>query len=92
LPNATRSSSTCSRWNLTRCGIIAGTAALRWLVEGYGYEVTGLDVSEAYSFTIKAAEDGGIAAETHERMRTSVAAETFGERFVTRILWQRLGL
>jgi hypothetical protein len=70
----------------------AGMAALRWLVEGHGYEVTGLDVSEAYSFTMKAAGNAGIAAETRERIRTLVAGETFGERFVTRILRQRLGL
>ncbi len=95
--------SPCSPQTLTRAArdfavknpgfaIEAGMAALRWLVEGYGYEVTGLDVSEAYSFTIKAAENAGIAAETHERIRTLVAAETFGERFVTRILGQWLEL
>ena len=67
-------------------------ASLRWLVEGYGYEVTALDVSEAYPFTMKAAENAGITAETHERIRTLVAAETFGEPFVTRVLRQGLGL
>ncbi len=75
-----------------RFAVEAGMAALRWLVEGYGYEVTGLDVSNAYSFTMTAAENAGIAAETRERIRALVAAETFGERFVTHILGQRLGL
>jgi hypothetical protein len=95
--------SPCSPQTLTRAArdfamknpffaIEAGMAALRWLVEGYGYEVTNLDVSTAYSFTMKAAENAGIAAETHQRIRTMVAAETLGERFVTRILRQRLGL
>ncbi|MEJ2109075.1 MAG: hypothetical protein P8Z37_04010 [Acidobacteriota bacterium] len=95
--------SPCSPQTLTRAAhdfavmnphfaIEAGMAALRWLVEGYGYEVTGLDVSEAYSFTKQAAEDTGIAAETHKRIRALVAAETYGNRLVTRILGKRLGL
>jgi hypothetical protein len=95
--------SPCSPQTLTRAArdfaaknppfaIEAGMAALRWLVEGYGYEVTSLDVSEAYSFTMRAAENACAAAETQERIRTLVAAETFGERFVTRVLGQRLGL
>ena len=32
----------------------AGLAALRWLVQGYGYEVTALDVRAAYSHTLTA--------------------------------------
>jgi hypothetical protein len=95
--------SPCSPQTLTRAArdfaeknpgfaVEAGMAALKWLVQGYGYEVTGLDVANAYSFTVTAAENAGIAAETHERIRTLVAAETFGESFVTRILGQRLGL
>jgi hypothetical protein len=31
----------------------AGLAALRWLSEGYGYEITGLDVQNAYDCTMK---------------------------------------
>jgi hypothetical protein len=95
--------SPCSSQTLTRAArdfavknsefaVEAGMTALRWLVEGYGYEVTSLDVSEAYSFTMKAAENAGIADETRERIRTLVGAEAFGERFVTHILRQRLGL
>jgi tetratricopeptide (TPR) repeat protein len=95
--------SPCSPQTLTRAArdfavknphfaIEVGMAALRWLVEGYGYEVTGLDVSEAYSFTMKAAENAGIAAETHKRIRDLVAAETSRNRFVNRILGPRLGL
>ncbi len=70
----------------------AGLAALRWLVEGYGYEITGGDVWAAYTGTVKAAENGGRAAEVRERIRTLVASETSGERFVTRILGRELGL
>jgi len=70
----------------------AGLAALRWLVEGYGYEITGGDVWAAYTCTVKAAENGGRTAEVRERIRTLVASETSGERFVTRILGRELGL
>lgn len=70
----------------------AGLAALRWLVEGYGYEITGLDVREAYVHTLKAAENAGCGDETIVRIRELVATETFGERFVTQILGRELGL
>jgi len=70
--------------------IEAGVAALRWLVEGYGYDVTGLDVLDAYSFTVQAAENAGLAEQTRERIRALVARESFGERFVTKILGPKL--
>lgn len=93
----------CSPQTLTRAArdfsgknpgfaIEAGMAALRWLVEGYGYEVTGLDVLDAYSFTMKAAENIEIADQTRERIRALVAKETPGEHFVTRVLGRHLGL
>ncbi len=70
----------------------AGLAALRWLVEGYGYEVTGADVWAAYTNTMKAAEKAGRTEEVRDRIRTLVGSETYGERFVTRILGRELGL
>ena len=39
----------------------AGAAALRWLVEGRGYEISGADVWAAYTSTMKAAEQAGWA-------------------------------
>jgi tetratricopeptide (TPR) repeat protein len=70
----------------------AGMAALRWLVEGYGYEITSADVRAAYAHTMKASEHAGIAQETRARIRELVRSETFGERFVTRVLGPDLGL
>ena len=55
-------------------------------------EITGADVREAYDRTMKAAENAGCADETHRRIRDLVSHETFGERFVTRILGPELGL
>ena len=70
----------------------AGLAALRWLAQGHGYEITGADVWAAYTNTMKAAETAGCAGEVRDRIRTLVVSETHGERFVTRILGRTLGL
>lgn len=70
----------------------AGLAALRWLAEGFGYEVTGLDVLDAFCHTMKAAEKAGRVEEFERRVRAIIASETYGEGFVTRILGPRLGI
>jgi hypothetical protein len=70
----------------------AGMAALRWLVEGYGYDITSLDVRAAYTHTMKAAEHAGCEGETRQRIHHLVAAESFGDRFVTKVLGRELGL
>jgi len=93
----------CSPQTLTRAArdfeekkpefaVEAGMAALHWLVEGYGYEITGLDVLNAYAHTMKAAENAGCTEETHKRIHDLVARESFGERFVTKVLGRQLGL
>jgi hypothetical protein len=38
----------------------AGLLALQWLVQGYGYEITGADVRAAFSNTMKAADKAGV--------------------------------
>ncbi len=70
----------------------AGLLALHWLVEGYGYDITGADVRAAYDHTLAAAHHHGSTEATREHIRSLVATETFGERFVTRILGRELGL
>jgi len=70
----------------------AGLLALHWLVQGYGYEITSADVWAAYRATMKAAEQHGSAPATREHIRTMLAGETFGERFVTKILGREVGL
>ncbi len=93
----------CSPQTLTRAArdfkdqnpefaVEAGMAALRWLVEGYGYEITGLDVLNAYSQTMKAAENAGCRERTRARVQALVARETYGDRFVTKMLGRDLGL
>ncbi len=70
----------------------AGVTALRWLVEGYGYDITGLDVLEAYDYTMKAAQNAGCESETLGRIRQLVAGENDEGRFVAGILSGELGL
>jgi len=93
----------CSPQTLTRAArdfeeknpsfaIEAGMTALSWLVEGYGYEITGADVHNAYAHTMKAAENAGCGDKTRQRIRDLVAREAFGERFVTKILGRHLEL
>jgi hypothetical protein len=50
------------------------------------------DVLDAYSFTREAAKNAGLEDQTHQRIRDIVAKETFGDRFVTKILGRKLGL
>ena len=66
----------------------AGLAALRWLGEGFGYEVSGVDVWAAYSHTINAAERVGRCDEVRERVRILVT----GHRFLVEVLGRDLGL
>jgi hypothetical protein len=93
----------CSPQTLTRAArdfeikrpafaVEAGLAALHWLVQGHGYEITGLDVLNAYNHTMKAAENAGRAEEVRQRIREIVARESSGERFVTKLLGRHLGL
>ncbi|MEE9385021.1 MAG: hypothetical protein V3V08_16575 [Nannocystaceae bacterium] len=92
----------CSPQTLTRAArdfaekkpefaVEAGMAALPWLVLGYGYEITGLDVLNAHSHTMKAAENAGCADETRQRIINRVSEEASGERFVTKVLGRQLG-
>lgn len=91
----------CSPQTLTRAArdfaenepgfaVEAGLTALRWLAEGYGYEVTSVDVLDAYDFTIKAAEIAGLGAETHTRIHRIVARNAPGGSFLNEALRRRL--
>jgi hypothetical protein len=70
----------------------AGLLAIHWLVQGYGYEVTGLDVWAAYGATIAAVSKNGDTAEAKERIRRTIAAGTASGQFVASILGRELDL
>jgi hypothetical protein len=67
----------------------AGCAALHWLAQGFGYEITGADVWMVYSSAMKAAEALDRAPETKERIR-KLANDR--QSFVTEILGRELEL
>jgi hypothetical protein len=69
----------------------AGLLAIHWLVQGYGYEITGADVWAAYWSTVKAAEKNGNASAVRECVKKLIAKEIPGG-FVARILGRELGL
>jgi hypothetical protein len=69
----------------------AGLLALRWLVEGYGYDITDTDVWAAYSSAMKAAGNLGNTDEARQQVRQLVASERPGG-FVTQVLGRDLGL
>lgn len=68
----------------------AGLLALRWLVAGYGYEITAIDVWQAYRSTLAAAERHGSAAEVKQRIREMVASESTSDGFVSKALGREL--
>lgn len=69
--------------------IEAGMSALRWLCEGYGYEITPLDIWAAYRHTMEAAANAGSVRETRDRIRR--LAQTSSVRFIVDILSKELG-
>jgi hypothetical protein len=68
----------------------AGLLALHWIVEGHGYEISGRDILDAFSHTMRAAEIDGAAEETRERIGQLVAHDA-PDGIVRRILATRHG-
>jgi hypothetical protein len=72
--------------------VSAGLLALYWLVQGYGFEITSIDVWDAYRSTLSAAERLGTAPAVKDRIRKIAAADGVGGAFVTRVLGGELAL
>jgi len=93
--------SPCSPQTLTRAArdfgeknpafaLEAGMTALQWLLAGYGYDITALDVHRAYSHTMKAAENAGRKDEVAARIRAMLDEPRCGVSPVGAILKARL--
>jgi len=71
-------------------------AALRWLSEGWGYEVTSIDVLEAYDWTMHAATRLDNAGEVSEQIRLLVGVhdndgrQNAARQFVRQALQRRV--
>ncbi len=67
----------------------AGMAALRWLAEGYGYEITGADVWSAFANTMNAARVLGREQAARGEIRALVESDRTG--FLAKVLGRELG-
>jgi hypothetical protein len=96
-------STPCSPQTLTRAArdfeeenpqfaVEAGLAAIRWLLAGYGYEITGADVLSAYSHTMAAAKNAGIEEKVLARIRGMFTTDQQRASFVGKILVPKLGI
>ena len=70
----------------------AGLAALRWLVQGYGYEITSLDVRAAYSHTLTAATNAGVRDTVQAHIRVLFNDPVARNGFVARVIGKDVGL
>lgn len=70
----------------------AGMAALRWLIAGYGYEITGMDVQDALAFTIEAAANTGLRDEYLARVQEMISDGRSGDQFVSKVIRSQLAM
>ena len=73
-----------------RFAVEAGITALRWLAAGYGYEITSLDVREAWQFTMEAGRNAGCEDEARERIRALLANTPSPSLMVSKMLGPEL--
>lgn len=68
----------------------AGIAALRWLIAGYGYDITGQDVLDPCRFALEAAANIGCLNDTKDRIRKMVATDKAIDQFAGKIIRREL--
>ena len=67
-----------------------GFTALHWIIQGYGYEITGGDVLEAFKHTMKAAANADQEMEALEQVKVLVTGNGSNRQFVREVLERRL--
>lgn len=71
--------------------LAAGLTALRGIANGWGYDITGIDVLDAYAAIIVAANAAGVDETAAKAdVRTLIAASTNGGEFVGKVLGHQL--
>ncbi|MDN2702031.1 hypothetical protein O0881_08495 [Janthinobacterium sp. SUN100] len=71
----------------------AGMTALTGIMRGYGYDITGIDVLDAYAAVMLAAGAMGVdEATVKENVRAAIAASGVGGMFVQRVLAHQLAM
>ncbi len=71
--------------------VAAGLASLRWISLGHGYDITGVDVLDAYSAVMHAASTAGVnARQMKAQIRALLAATLTGNQFMNTVLAHHL--
>lgn len=71
----------------------AGMTALTGIMRGYGYDITGIDVLDAYAAVMLAADAMGVdEATVKENVRAAITASGVGGMFVQRVLAHQLAM
>ncbi len=67
--------------------LAAGLASLRWIAHGYGYDITGLDVLNAFSAVMNATEKSGLDAQRIKQQIVDLLSGTsIGQQLLKTIL------
>ncbi len=71
--------------------VAAGLASLRWLARGHGYDITGLDVLDAYSAVMIAAEKAGLdTQQIKAQIIDLLSSAPAGKQFLNTVLASHL--
>lgn len=71
--------------------LVAGMTGLRGIANGYGYDITGIDVLDAYAAVLQAAGAAGMDVNAVKAdVRALVVASRGGGEFVGRVLGRQL--
>lgn len=71
----------------------AGMTALTGIICGYGYDITGVDMLDAYAAVMLAADAIGVdEATVKENVRATITASGVGGMFVQRVLAHQLAM
>ena len=65
-------------------------AALHWLCQGWGYEITNFDVLESYRYAIQAADTLGFKQQAYQEITTMVNDAGKDGKFIKRVLGPHL--
>ena len=72
--------------------LTVGLSALHWMALGYGYDITGGDVLDAYTAVVQAAPAAGVAVDqVQAQVRTLIAGAHPGSKLLATMLGQRVG-
>jgi hypothetical protein len=78
---------------LPEFALAAGMTALRGIAKGWGYDITGIDVLDAYATVLAAASAAGVAeTAVKAEVRAIIASSRSGGEFVERVLARQLAV